>query len=367
MAEEWEPWLVRWTQASLIDSEAAEQIRAYEASRTHEHRLRWPILVTLGLGALAFTAGVMLFVSAHWDDLSAGQRISVLLATLLGIHVAGAFYSRRFRSLAIALHAVGTAVLGAAIALVGQTYNLGEHWPAGILLWTIGGAIGWFVLGHWIQGALFAVLAPSWLALEWWYLVEERRASSSAPALVFLFLVSTAYLSGRHSEDESPLRRALVWIGAFTLLPLGIALSFSRFHEHVANLGLLTAAWTLTFLIPFGLAILLRASLTWMAAAMLWAAAVVHIAHGGIAGYAWDAVGAIGLAIGGMREGSSERVNLGIAGFALTVAIFYFSNVMDKLGRSASLLFLGLLFLGGGWALERLRRKMVERTRTVTP
>jgi len=33
--------------------------------------------------------------------------------------------------------------------------------------------------------------------------------------------------------------------------------------------------------------------------------------------------------------------------------------VMDKLGRSASLIGMGVLFLLGGWSLERLRRRLV--------
>jgi hypothetical protein len=45
------------------------------------------------------------------------------------------------------------------------------------------------------------------------------------------------------------------------------------------------------------------------------------------------------------------------------VIAFYFSEVMDKLGRSASLVGLGLLFLAGGWALERLRRQLVLQAR----
>ncbi len=40
-------------------------------------------------------------------------------------------------------------------------------------------------------------------------------------------------------------------------------------------------------------------------------------------------------------------INLGSAGFAATVLWFYFSSVMDKLGRSFSLIALGLLFLAG--------------------
>jgi hypothetical protein len=62
-----------------------------------------------------------------------------------------------------------------------------------------------------------------------------------------------------------------------------------------------------------------------------------------------------------MLERRRERINLGVAGFALTVVIFYFSDVMDKLGRSASLIGLGMLFLFGGWALEKSRRELVAR------
>ena len=69
--------------------------------------------------------------------------------------------------------------------------------------------------------------------------------------------------------------------------------------------------------------------------------------------YPWWVIGAVGLVAWGISEGRSERVNMGAALFAATVVAFYFSEVMDKLGRSASLIGLGLLFLAGGWALER--------------
>jgi hypothetical protein len=47
--------------------------------------------------------------------------------------------------------------------------------------------------------------------------------------------------------------------------------------------------------------------------------------------YAWYALGVIGLIAWGVWEGRRERINLGVAGFAITVLTFYFSNVMDKL------------------------------------
>lgn len=82
---------------------------------------------------------------------------------------------------------------------------------------------------------------------------------------------------------------------------------------------------------------------------------------GNVAIYALCALGAMGLVVWGLQEQRRERINLGVAGFAITIIVFYFSNVMDKLGRSASLVGFGLLFLLGGWKLEQLRRKLVAR------
>jgi hypothetical protein len=366
MAEDWEPWLERWERRGLLTAESAASIRAFESSQMREHRLRWPVLLALGCGVAAVSAGVLLFVSAHWDNLSPAARMIVVLAMLMIFHAGGAFANRRFHALAISLHGIGTAVLGAAIALTGQIFNLDAHWPAAILLWAIGGVLGWWLLNHWTQAVFVAILAPAWLAFEWWYFAGENEAAA-APALVFVFIMATVYLGGRRVEDISPLRQALTWIGATTILPLGIALSFSSRSQSVVSPWAAAAAWIMAVTLPLAVAFYLRVSLAWAVAATLWAIGIARVVHGGVAGYAWDAAGAIALAVWGMREGRSERVNLGIAGFALTVAIFYFSSVMDKLGRSASLVCLGVLLLGGGWALERVRRAMVERTRTAMP
>lgn len=62
---------------------------------------------------------------------------------------------------------------------------------------------------------------------------------------------------------------------------------------------------------------------------------------------------------GGVRFTSKDAINTGVIVFGLTVAFFYFSTVMDKLGRSLSLIGLGVLFLGGGFLLERARRRLL--------
>jgi hypothetical protein len=79
----------------------------------------------------------------------------------------------------------------------------------------------------------------------------------------------------------------------------------------------------------------------------------------------WGAL-AIGLVAWGIHEARGERINAGAAIFGATVMAFYFSQVMDRLSRSASLIGFGLLFLIGGVALERMRRRLLAQLRTVS-
>ena len=65
------------------------------------------------------------------------------------------------------------------------------------------------------------------------------------------------------------------------------------------------------------------------------------------------------LAWWGVQQASKAIVNYGIAAFAFAVMWFYFSDIMGKLDRSLGLIVLGVLFLAGGWALERMRRRLV--------
>ena len=80
--------------------------------------------------------------------------------------------------------------------------------------------------------------------------------------------------------------------------------------------------------------------------------------------YVLLAMGAVGVVAWGLREKRKERVNLGVAGFAISVLFFYFDGFMGKLGRSASLVILGALCLAGGYALEITRRRLVARMET---
>jgi hypothetical protein len=77
--------------------------------------------------------------------------------------------------------------------------------------------------------------------------------------------------------------------------------------------------------------------------------------------YALYGLAAAGIVWWGIREARPERINLGIAGFAVTVVCFYLSSVFDKGARSGGLIGLGVLLLAGGWLLDRARRHFLTQ------
>lgn len=254
--------------------------------------------------------------------------------------------------------------LGAAIALAGQIYNLSEHWPSAVMLWALGAAIAWLLLRQWPQAALTAILVPAWLASEWSAWCADHGADYRVPAAVGICAFSLMYLSARRSATDSTLRKALTWMGGIALLPSALFLAADRWSGVPSSLAL-ALAWAIALLTPLAAAVLLRRrDVLWNIAAILWAA-LLALSNPGVGNHALVylccAAGAIGLAWWGIRESRPERINLAIAGFALTVLCFYFSDVMDKLGRSASLMLMGLLFFFGGWLLERTRRGLLAR------
>ena len=93
MSESWQSALDRWSSAGLVDSTTAARIREFEGSQEEPKHLRWPILIAIGFGALMLAAGVLLFVSAHWDDLSPSGRFSLVLILVAIFHAAGAIFS----------------------------------------------------------------------------------------------------------------------------------------------------------------------------------------------------------------------------------------------------------------------------------
>jgi uncharacterized membrane protein len=377
MAAHWERYLVRWTKAGLIEASTSDRVRAYETEQEKARGLKWPTVLAIAFGGLLLAAGVLLFVAAHWDTLSPALRFTLVLALVAIMHVAGAIAATRFIILSTTMHAVGTICLGAGIFLTGQIFNLQEHWPGGVMLWALGAWVAWAFLRDWPQAGLAAILTPAWLAGEWSEATQGMIGGNTTLAAGLLLLV-ISYLTAMLPEKTTPVRKVLLWIGGIMLIPLVAFViqsgSFGYWRQVSLPWNYQIFGWTVMLLLPLALAWWLRGKHVWLnVVATFWVMALsatslrsrmnamAHDSANDLALYAVCALGAVGLIVWGMKEGRKERVNLGIAGFALTILFFYFSTVMDKLGRSASLIGLGILFLLGGWLLEKTRRRLMAQ------
>ena len=360
--------LDRWTAAEVIDAVTAERIRRFEAeSRRNSDFL---VRIALALGGIMLAAGVLLFVAAHWDALSPSQRFTLVLSLTAVFHVAGAFFAERMRTLSVAMHAIGTCALGAGIFLAGQIFNLQEHWPGGFMLWSIGAMAASYVLRHSVQSVMAALLVPIWLGGEWIVRAGEKPAAGTVLA-GFTAMLALTYLTLPQTGFRDGFRRSLHLIGGVALIPACISLIFMRGQERYwstwapsLSTVMLVSGWLLALGLPLLFSVLLRrwgAIYNVVGAAWLLAISQMdyHDNTTELVIYGFCGLAAVGLIAWGIREAQKNYINVGVVGFALTVIFFYFSNVIDKLGRSLALITGGALFLIGGYLLEKVRRKLV--------
>lgn len=356
-----------WLAAGVIDAATAERIAGHEAVHGDGGRLG---RLAFSFGGQLLAAGILLFIAANWSLLSPAARFALVAATVVGLHGAGAWLRDRSPGLSTTLHAVGTVAFGGGIFLLGQTFNLAVDWPEGILLWAVGAAIGLLLLRDWPHVAAVAVLVPLWLVIEtdrMGYGLSGPWAKYGLPVIALLVL-GAAYLSAVGRGVDARWRRALASLGSFLVPVFAIILGLLGFAGQEQSqpvpavlLGLAIAigiplavgwwlrgreAWPLLIVAAFAIVIML------LDASSEWQRVLIHLLYlcASAAMVAW-----------GLRDGHSQRVNLGVLGFGLTIFSFYFSNLYDKLGRSLGLIGMGLLFLGGGRLLERTRRRLLER------
>jgi len=369
--------LKRWQKAGALSAEAAERILALERGSgggAGSGGLGWMGLAAFVLGAILLACGVVLFFSTHWDRFSPGSQYAIVLAIVAVLHLAGGLAREHARGLSTALHAVGTVAAGAAIAVVGQIFNIEEHWPAAVLVWALAALAGWLLLRDSAQQVMVLILVPAWLWCEIEYATIDKIGRSVYPGralLVWSALYLTVYFPvwrrnavrwilfalcaaaavlgttlttfgwvSWSSTERFPSFATVFWVWALIAVPPLVLAAFKRHKGLIA----IAVAMAVAIVLP------------WCQRAMAettariepnWAAYLLLAAYAAFVCW-W-----------GARRAEKALVNLGIVGFAVVVACFYFSDVFGAMGRSLGLMIMGVLFLAGGWALDKLRRRIL--------
>ena len=379
-----ESLLNRWLAAGVVDATTANRIRAHEHGNQRRSGLRWQGLVALSLGGLLLACGVVLFVSAHWDQLGPLERLLLVMTMVAVFHLGAAWTRAGNHALSTTLHAVGTVSAGAAIALVGQIFNLQQHWPAAVLLWALCAIAGWVLLRDQAQQILALLLVPAWIFCELDY-AAEQHIGHDAYLGRFLLLWAVLYLVlFLHSRKKG--LQGVLFAAAAIAAVIGSAMMLTGWRAWPTNgcfipYAVCVWAWlamgafplcAAAFkghkgLLPMSVALVYAIALPWCQ--RLWTVTYNYGPYPSsytmnapnLAAHLLTAAFAVYLCWWGVRQASRWLVNFGMVGFAITVAWFYFSSLFDALGRSLGLIGLGVLFLAGGWALEKLRRRILAR------
>jgi uncharacterized membrane protein len=298
------------------------------------------------IGAVLVSAGIILLISANWDNIPRFVKLAGGLALLFGTHAGGWALARdgKHPVASEVLHLAGSGMFLANIALVGQIYNLSSRPPNAILLWLIGIAALPWILRSKAQHILTLCAFGLWLGLElnqrdsWLFFDGEARQFMVYAMLGVLFAGVGQLLDKTRFPEFGPSTEK------FGLLMLNISsypLTLGLFY---GSNNVASTAWVITGVITAA-----AVALTLFAAVRLrviadkqwrWVWAIAQI---GVLALAW-----VGLTV--KREWSWDARHLALGPHWIgTPVLFLFCLVQAQVGlirRSAWMVNLAIVFIG---------------------
>jgi uncharacterized membrane protein len=320
--------LARWQADGLLPPKSADAIRA--TLRPVPERITIATVVAI-VGGLLIAAAFLAFVAANWTVIARPLRFSILLAGIVGAYGTAAMLDRADRThLADLSVGVGTIIFGAAIALVGQMYHLGDDFAGGLMLWASGALAAAALTGSHSALAVALVAGCIWSGMR----IDEM--SNVHPQFGILWLIAAALALAWHTAAARHLVAVAALVGAFLVgvgvdqarlasptfsflaivsLMLGGGLMLTtRAHESVRAFGL-----TLSTYGAFGLAIGLAATV----------AELFRPSQGSLS-YLALAVGAAAAILAFAATVSARRGGPALAGVAIALALIVASGLIPS-------------------------------------
>lgn len=249
-------WLLEeldfWRAQGLIDADQRQAILGlYPTPEQMGDRTQARALgVLASLAAVLMGLAVLLLIAAHWQEIPPAAKITLILASLVGVHALGLhlrFVQQRPVAADVAA-LLGCFVYGAGIWLIAQIFHLTAHDGAAWWWWALGTLPFALVSESLALHALYAALLAVWVGVEVigfgnagaWLFGRWPRLPNLTPSLLLTLAPGMAWAYRRREPRALTLYVAvLAWWAV--LLPL----AWSRWNFSVEFVGAVGALFLL--------------------------------------------------------------------------------------------------------------------------
>lgn len=174
MSDKYQRWLMqetpKWVREGIVSAETAERLRAWYGLQAKPSGRRWAVVIFSILGAALIGGGIIMVLGHNWDQLSRGVRAVISFIPLAVAQALCVWMFRTGRRSAAWREGVGTLLVlavGASLALIAQTYNLGGTWQEFTLTWMLLSLPVVYLLQASAPAMLFMAGITAWFSGSW--------------------------------------------------------------------------------------------------------------------------------------------------------------------------------------------------------
>ncbi len=156
-----------WVQRGWVTAGSEQQILNHVAAKSRGGARYAPLAFGV-LGVLLLGAGVITYFAAHWDGMSKLAKLAILFGSMWAAYLSSVYFMER-RALPHLGHAMlllGVILFGANIMLIGQIYHIDAHYPAGLMVWSLGGLLVAYLMRSQAAMITCGALAVLWTGTE---------------------------------------------------------------------------------------------------------------------------------------------------------------------------------------------------------
>ncbi|MBN1403580.1 MAG: DUF2157 domain-containing protein [Opitutales bacterium] len=211
--------LPQWQEKGWLNPEASESIKAHYGPSGVDLR-RVTSVILAALAALLIGAGVILLFAHNWNELSRPLRAFLSVLPLLCTYALAAYALHRVPdSLPLREGAAmgNICALGAAIALVGQTYNIPGDISSFLLTVCILGLPAVYLLRSVGAASLYAVGVCIWKLNEYDFVRSAGLYDATMFWLLLALLVPLVILLGKQGRNFAQRWLVAFMLGAFAI------------------------------------------------------------------------------------------------------------------------------------------------------